>query len=152
MPRQFLKFRTPERELVAGDVPLVVGTLSAIPEGFDASTQDIPSDLVEIRLDKMPAGTNWLTHARSIQSRGIPVILTIRLKAEGGEWLRPDSERLPLYREATEHLSTVDVELNSSIARAVADAAKQSGKLSIISFHDFDKTPPLAELQTIVSK
>jgi 3-dehydroquinate dehydratase-1 len=49
-------------------------------------------------------------------------------------------------------LAAVDVELSSVICRAVAREAKRLKKASVISFHDFGKTPPLLELCEIVKK
>jgi hypothetical protein len=51
-----------------------------------------------------------------------------------------------------QELAAVDVELSSVICRAVAREAARLKKASVISFHDFEKTPPLRELCAIVEK
>jgi 3-dehydroquinate dehydratase-1 len=44
------------------------------------------------------------------------------------------------------------VELSSVIARSVAREAARLKKASVISFHDFEKTPPLDKLCAIIKK
>ena len=139
--------------LALGRLPRVVGVLtSSIPEGFPPSGEVGPSDLVEIRLDQMPQQKDWLARGRSIEARGLPVILTVRLDSEGGGWNGVDEERLPFFEQALQHLFAVDVELRSPIASQVAMAAKRLGKICILSYHDFERTPPLAELRSIISE
>jgi 3-dehydroquinate dehydratase-1 len=152
MAKPHAKFRVPRRELVVGEIPLVVGTLSALAPGFPAASHDIPSDVVEFRLDKMPGEINWLNWARLVEAAGVPVIATIRLRTEGGDWPGPDRERLSLYTQALENLSAVDVEFNSEICAPVSEMGRKLGKLCILSFHDFERTPPVADLQEIASK
>lgn len=136
-----------------GRLPRVVGVLtSSVPEDFPPSGEEGPSDLVEIRLDQMPQQEDWLARGRSIEARGLPVILTIRLDSEGGGWNGIDEERLELFEQALQHLSAVDVELRSPIASQVAMAAKRLGKICILSYHDFERTPPLSELRSIISE
>jgi 3-dehydroquinate dehydratase-1 len=105
---------------------------------------------VEFRLDAMPEKEDWLECCKAIEATGWPVILTLRLKSEGGHWKGADQERLPFYIEALKHLSAVDVEFQSSIAKEVSAVAKKSGKCCIVSFHDFSQTPSLAKLHEII--
>jgi 3-dehydroquinate dehydratase-1 len=147
MTRTNAVFKTATGTLEAGPIPLVVGTLSNLD--FHG---DIPSDIVEARLDRMPRPTDWLARCKAIQSRNKPVLLTLRLKAEGGAWEHDDRARLAIFQEAVRELAAVDVELQSSFCRAVAEEAARFGKASVISFHDFQKTPPLRDLRTLVQK
>jgi 3-dehydroquinate dehydratase-1 len=80
------------------------------------------------------------------------VLLTVRLRAEGGDWETDDETRLDIYKQGLQELAAVDVELSSVISRAVAREATRLKKASVISFHDFEKTPPLRELCAIVEK
>ncbi len=134
---------------MAGQVPRVVGTLSSIPEALPIS--EIPSDLVEIRLDAVSLESEWLKCGRAIQASGWPVILTVRLKSEGGRWAGPDADRLELFQQGLKYLSAVDVELESQIVASVSRAAKRLGKICIVSYHNFERTPPLAKLAAVVS-
>ena len=143
---------TADRALVVGQIPRVVGTLSSMPDEAVALASKVPSDLVELRLDLMSGKDGWLQCGRTLQARGIPVILTIRLRSEGGKWTGPDRQRLKTYRLGLQHLSAVDVELRSQIAGAVSKAAKRMGKACIVSFHDFERTPRLPELKAILAE
>jgi 3-dehydroquinate dehydratase-1 len=140
-------FRTATSELAVGPAPRVVGTLSALPPNGK-----LAGDIVEVRLDKMPPSADWLQHCAALQSAGTPVLLTIRLRSEGGDWEHDDDRRLEIYKQGLRELAAVDVELSSAISRPVAREAARLNKASVISFHDFEKTPPLRDLCAIVEK
>jgi 3-dehydroquinate dehydratase-1 len=140
-------FRTATTELVVGPDARVVGTLSTLPPNCP-----LAGDIVEVRLDKMARAADWLNHCAALQAAGKPVLLTIRLRAEGGDWILDNEERLALYKEGLQELAAVDVELGSVICRPVAREAARLKKASVISFHDFAKTPPLREICAIVEQ
>jgi len=135
-----------------GKIPRVVGTLSSLAKDFPTSSLELPSDIVELRLDIVGGRNDWLNRCVTIEAGGSPVILTIRLPSEGGKWSGTDKARLKLYSEALENLSCVDVELRSEIATSVAKLAKNLSKACIVSFHDFDRTPALKELEATIAK
>ena len=147
MSKSTALFRTATTELVIGPAPRVVGTLSTLPP-----TCELAGDIVEVRLDKMARPSDWLKHCAALQSGGRPVLLTVRLRAEGGDWETDDEQRLEIYKLGLQELAAVDVELSSKISRAVAREAARLKKASVISFHDFEKTPPLKELCAIVEE
>jgi 3-dehydroquinate dehydratase-1 len=127
--------------------PLVVGVLSSLD-----GKVPLAGDIVEVRLDKIQCPADWLERCQSIEARGKPVLLTIRLRSEGGEWLADDTARLKLYEETLTALSAVDVELSSVICPALTRRAAELGKVCVVSHHDFQKTPPLAELESIMER
>jgi 3-dehydroquinate dehydratase-1 len=140
-------FRTATGTLTVGSVPRVVGTLSSL----DASPAGgLAGDIVEVRLDKTSRPPDWLERCQAIEAGGKPVLLTARLRAEGGDWEADDAPRLEIYQRALRALAAVDVELSSGICRAVAGEAAQQQKVCIVSYHHFQKTPPLAELCGII--
>jgi len=128
--------------LLLGATPKVVGVV-ARAETL-RQTGLFRCDIVEIRLDL--AG-NCIAEASRLQQ---PVIATIRLASEGGNWTQPDDARLPLFETALQQLTTVDVEYRSPIMRQVSALACRYQRPLIISYHDFEKTPPLAELQQVI--
>jgi 3-dehydroquinate dehydratase I len=140
-------FRTATTALAVGTTPRVVGTLSSL-----TPKRKLCGDIIEVRLDKMARPADWLRRCAALQSSGKPVLLTVRLRAEGGDWENDDEQRLEIYQQGLRELAAVDVELSSVICRAVARAATRLKKASVISFHDFEKTPPLRELCAIVEK
>jgi len=108
--------------------------------------------VVELRLDQMPGLKDWLNRGLTVESRGVPVIVTVRLKTEGGAWCGTDRARLALYDLALKHLSAVDVELESDIVKKVCALAKKRRKCCIVSFHDFAGTPPSHELKRVAAR
>jgi 3-dehydroquinate dehydratase I len=145
MTRSTVELRTSAGTLTVGNIPRVVGTLSSLDY-----RGDIPSDIVEVRLDRTGRPSDWLERCKAIQSGGKPVLLTPRLEAEGGSWKADDLPRLEIYKEALGELAAVDVELASTICRKVAEEAARLQKACIVSYHDFQKTPPLADLCALV--
>ena len=139
--------------LLLGDVPRVVGVVSqpATLARLAAGTER-DCDIVEVRLDLIgPDTLRWLEDAQAIETRGLPVIVTIRLAAEGGQWNQRDDSRLPLFEEAIGQLSGVDIELRSPIVDQVSALARRHQRALIVSHHDFEKTPPLDELKQIMA-
>jgi 3-dehydroquinate dehydratase I len=127
--------------------PYAVGTLSSLDGGVA-----LAGDIIEVRLDKTGYPPGWLQRCKAIEEGGKPVLLTIRLKQEGGEWTEDNQARLKLYEEGLETLSAVDVELAGVICAAVTKRAQRLGKVCLVSHHDFEKTPPLAELESLVER
>ncbi len=170
MSRPFVLLRSATSALEVGPAPRVVATLSALP-----ARCALAGDIVEVRLDKVGTPgpgvrgealstrktgrlgeaslpSDWLAHCIEIQSSGKLVLLTVRLKAEGGEWETDGATRLAIYLEALPVLAAVDVELSSAIAEMVAGEAARLGKATVVSFHDFAKTPPAEELCEIIKR
>jgi 3-dehydroquinate dehydratase-1 len=140
-------FRTASTSVVVGPIPRVVGVLSTLaPKG------KLSGDILEVRLDQIARRSDWLKRCAALQSGGLPVLLTVRVRSEGGDWENDDETRLDIYKQGLRELAAVDVELSSVICRAVAREAARLKKASVISFHDFEKTPPLRELCAIVEK
>ena len=147
MSKSSALFRTATTALAVGPAPRVVGTLSSL-----APKRALAGDIVEVRLDKTSLPSDWLKRCAALQSGGRPVLLTVRLRAEGGDWEADDEKRLEIYKQALRELAAADVELRGVISRAVAREATRLKKASVISFHDFEKTPPLRELCAIVEQ
>ena len=137
-----------------GRVPRVVGTITtraSLPASGKAPKYDC--DIVEVRLDLIGSDTpRWLAQCQAIESAGYPVLLTLRMANEGGKWMGPDQNRLPYITSAQEEVSCVDVEFLSGICGAVCDKAAQLGKPIVVSYHNFQRTPSLAELEDILGK
>jgi 3-dehydroquinate dehydratase-1 len=140
-------------DLRVGDIPHVVGTISSLESlNAFAAAQVNFCDIVEVRLDEFGERSAWLDGCKEIEDLGMPVILTIRLQNEGGKWDKQDKLRMPLFEEALNHLAAVDVELESKLMPAVCKLAKSLQKSTVISFHDFDKTPSFGKLKEIAEK
>lgn len=138
--------------LVLGLAPQVVGTVSqAETLARLAVGVERVCDIVEVRLDLIgPDAPKWLRHAQAIEAQGFPVVVTVRLVSEGGQWTQPDAVRLPLFVTALEHLSAADIELRSPLLAEVSTVARRRQRALIVSHHDFIRTPSINELRRIV--
>jgi len=123
-----------------GLAPKVVGTISR--RETLASPGPFPCDIVEVRLD--------LTGADALRPLDQPVIATIRLASECCKLTQPDEARLSLFEAALQKATTVDIEYRSPLMKQVSALACRNQQPLIISYHDFEKTPPLAELQQVI--
>ena len=94
----------------------------------------------------------WVENAQAIEARGQPVIITIRLAEEGGQWRQADETRIPLFETALRQLAVVDIELRSPILKQVSALASRHQRALIVSHHDFQKTPPAKELKKIMAR
>jgi 3-dehydroquinate dehydratase-1 len=146
----------PDASAARGGAPSLVGVVTT-PEAVDAFARTAPAsrvvDVLEVRVDLFaePAIASWAAAGAQIERTGTPVLVTIRLAAEGGRWARPDAERLSLYLEALAFASWTDVEAASPIAREVAALTRSRGGTSVVSHHDFARTPPPGELERLVA-
>lgn len=96
------------------------------------------ADLVELRIDYMdkPVLPELLSASK------IPAIVTNRVKEEGGHFQGSETERIGYLETAIDlGAAYVDIELRHYVA-----LDKKNTKL-IVSYHDFEKTPP--DLQEI---
>lgn len=136
-----------------GLAPRVVGTVSQAATLARLPATPAGCDIVEIRLDLIGAATpQWAEQAQAIEAAGRPVILTIRLANEGGKWTEPDAARLPLFETALRHCTAVDIEFRSPLLSQISALACRYQKALIVSYHDFEKTPPAAELKQVMAR
>jgi 3-dehydroquinate dehydratase I len=106
------------------------------------------ADILEIRIDALqdpdPEKLKSL-----LQEMGHKLIATNRMQEEGGFFDGSESERTEILLEVAQYSDFIDIELQTKEKyRSEVITASRS---SIISFHDFEKTPDLEELLGIVS-
>ena len=140
--------------LVLGRGPKVVGTVSQSATLAKLATgPERQCDIIELRLDLLgTADDSWLVHAQAIEAQGVPVVATLRLASEGGQWKRPDAERWPIFEAALTYLTAVDIEFRSSLLEKISAFAASHQKALIISYHDFERTPPVVDLRAVIRK
>jgi len=115
------------------------------------------ADLLEIRADLFPARvlkekilTAKLPAVR--QAVKLPILLTLRCRAEGGKWPFSDNRRAALLRALMPSVDGVDVEGAARIAPGVLRDARRLGKWVVLSHHDFKKTPSNRALKVAVRR
>ncbi|AKP67903.1 type I 3-dehydroquinate dehydratase [Companilactobacillus ginsenosidimutans] len=107
-------------------------------------------DIVEWRIDFFDDVTSkglLKNAAVSLRTalKDIPILTTFRTKGEGGETLLSDQEYFDICRNILEFNQTdaLDVELyhDTESVKSIVSEASEAGVVTIMSNHDFDKTP-----------
>ncbi len=107
------------------------------------------ADLLELRVDALdqpdPEGVSGI-----IKDINYPIIATNRNIEEGGFFKGSEFERIDILLEAAKYADFVDIEFGTD----EEDLSKiiKASKSTIISYHDFKKTPPIDELLEVVRK
>ncbi|HBG46284.1 MAG TPA: type I 3-dehydroquinate dehydratase [Deltaproteobacteria bacterium] len=112
------------------------------------------ADLLEVRIDTFRDKKPEVL-AASLKdlkkSCKLPIILTIRSRAEGGQAHLDDDTRISLFNTLIPFAEYVDIEISSSgILKNVVKSAKKDGKKVIASHHDFKSTPDDKKLNKII--
>ena len=129
--------------LSLGDVPRVAIAVRDNPDraALDAAIT-AGASLVEARIDEYASHDPAYVKDQLEHLRGLPVLATIRHQREGGQWKRPEAERLALYAEILPLCDAVDCEVYSrAVFPSLSALARSAGKLVIGSYHDFESLP-----------
>ena len=115
------------------------------------------ADLLELRVDTFANRTprELIRHCERLKAvkgaRSIPVIITVRSKAEGGLHRIPDADRLEIFKALIPFADYVDIELSS--AAILTDVVRSAKRVKVIvSYHNFTSTPAPAKLRTIIRR
>lgn len=126
--------------------PEICGVIVDKQAMMASDSYDLP-DLYEIRIDLI--GNDW---QEIIPRLNKPWIACNRPQSEGGKWTGEEKQRInELLRAAELGAGIVDIELNTPGLSSIVPLIKKRSKC-LLSFHDFNKTPPLNELKAIVRK
>ena len=108
---------------------------------------EMGADLLEFRIDALeePDADKVRDIIETIDH---PLIATNRMSSEGGFFDGSEEERVEILLEAAKASDFVDVELKT--AEKYRSKIIKASKTSIVSFHDFKKTPTLEELLDVV--
>ena len=134
---------------LCGGVPRVVGTVST-PAGLELAVREartLPFDILEVRCGEAVNEVEALAGAaRAVHAAGKPVLVTVRNRAEGGTWEDGDPARLDWFAAGLREADAVDVEMAGALAGRVCALAAGAGRPVVLSWHDFQRTPPADEL------
>lgn len=111
------------------------------------------ADLLELRIDcfKRQDVSSVQKIVKSLKTENIPLLATIRSKAEGGKSGISDRERLMLFQSIMPFVDAVDIEIGSKkIIDDVIVSARRLNKKTIVSYHNFQKTPEQKKLNAII--
>jgi 3-dehydroquinate dehydratase-1 len=141
-------------DLELGLVPRIAVPLrDTSPAGTEAQLRAAGADLIELRIDQFTQHASDYVLEQVRQYRDLPILATIRRREEAGSWPGTEKERCALYEAILPHVAAVDVELGAvSIREEMCKAAHAAGKVCILSYHNFERTPPDSELNAIVAE
>ena len=107
------------------------------------------ADVLEFRIDALE-NPNMDEIKDTIEEINFPMIATNRINTEGGSFKGSEEERFNILYECCDLVDYVDIELQSD--DEYIDKIHETGVKTIVSYHDFKKTPDLNEIMYIVEK
>lgn len=107
------------------------------------------ADLLEFRIDRLENPNSKIVR-EIIKEINFPIIATNRISSEGGSFKGSEKERVNLLLSCADLVEYVDIELQSN--DNFIKSIKDTGVKTIVSYHDFEKTPNLDEIFYIVKK
>ena len=107
------------------------------------------ADVLEFRIDALE-NPEISEIKKTIEEINFPMIATNRISTEGGSFKGTEEERFEILYECCNLVDYVDIELqsNDEYIKKIHD----TGVTTIVSYHDFEKTPKLSEITYIVEK
>lgn len=126
----------------------VVASTGKNPIENAKKAKELGADLLEIRIDLLDIDANQTV--REARKLGLPLIITNRMKQEGGSWSGSEDERVQKLISLLPLVDAVDMELCAEKRDTVVKEAKDKGKTVIISMHDFQRTPEKEVMREII--
>ena len=107
------------------------------------------ADVLEFRIDARD-NPNFKDIQEIIEEINFPMIATNRISSEGGSFKGTEEERIDILLKCAPLVDYVDIELQSDdkYIKQIHD----TGVTTIVSYHDFHKTPEINEIMYIVEK
>lgn len=110
---------------------------------------DKGADVLEFRIDALK--THDIGEIRdTIKEIDFPMIATNRISSEGGSFKGSEEKRINILYQCSDIVDYVDVELQTK--DEYIELIQNTNAKTIISYHDFEKTPDLNEIMYIVEK
>ncbi len=117
----------------------IVASLGKNPVNSAAGAKKLGADILELRIDLLDSDARQAL--LDLKKTGMPVIITNRMKEEGGAWAGSEDERIRILVSLIPLADAVDIELCAEKRDYIVEKARSAGKTVIISAHDFKKTP-----------
>jgi 3-dehydroquinate dehydratase-1 len=127
--------------------PKVVASVTSLEEAKEALA--LGTDIIEARVD-LASGSPGV-FVENVYKLGLPVIVTIRPVWEGGIFKGSDANRAGLFKNLIQFADYIDVELRAKNIDDIVALTEGSDTMSIVSYHDFEKTPSEKEMMDIIS-
>jgi len=108
---------------------------------------EMGADILEFRIDVLE-NPDPETVQRLIYEIDYPIIATNRMQEEGGFFNGSEKERIEILLKAAKYAQFVDIELQTD--EKYLSQVIEASNSSIVSYHDFERTPPFEELTNVV--
>ncbi len=133
--------------------PVVLGTVTTAP-GLRLLAKKLPADAVEVRVDALLAAKVTVDKIEAaLRKKKHPVLLTLRIPAEGGQRAWKVAERRALFLKLLPHVEAIDVEMATAGAmRPVIEEARRAGKTVVLSAHAIARPATLAQVDRWVGQ
>jgi len=138
------------------ETPLIVAVVT--PQTLDSDIEAVRhamADVIEFRADLQNShDADVFAEQLDIlrQQCDVPVLFTLRDRSEGGTYDGPNDERESLYRSVLPHVDAIDIEaVNLAVYEKLREEVRAREITVILSSHNFETTPPAAELEHIVA-
>lgn len=128
----------------------VVAAIVKNPHTASIRAKELGADILEMRVDLINENLNRTL--KDIAVLGLPIIITNRMKEEGGAWTGSEEERIRELISLIPLSDAVDIELGANERDNVIKEAKKAGKKVIISAHDFQKTPDIIVMEDTIRR
>jgi len=128
--------------------PLVVGSVTTRPGLGLLARGKSQADVVEVRVDALLVeGITLEEIEAALQKRRLPVLLTLRIPAEGGRMAWKLKARREGYLRLLPLVEAIDVELATTAAmQPVIAAARRAGKTVVFSAHAIERPASPAQV------
>lgn len=129
-------------------VPIFENNYESVLEAVKNSI-NAGADLIEFRIDAMDHPDPDEV-SNIIKDVNYPVIATNRMIEEGGLFKGTEAERTDILLAAAKHADIIDIELQTN--EEYMDKIIKASKSTIISYHNFERTPSEDVLLKVVNK
>ncbi len=146
--------------LKRGSAPRVAGVIvDGVGKGTIKKALRAGADLLELRIDTFgqrdPTSlVRDLERLKAVDgARSIPLVITVRSRAEGGLHAIADRKRLEIFQALMPFADYVDIELSSGTI--LKDVVRSAGRVKtkvIVSYHNFRSTPGPERLRAVIKK
>ena len=123
----------------------VVASIGKNPINTSIKAKELGADILELRIDLISEDPYKIL--KDLKELGLPVIITNRMKKEGGAWTGSETRRIQELISLIPYADAVDIELCAPERDIVVKKAKNTGKKIIISTHDFQNTPDVKTME-----
>lgn len=123
----------------------VVASIGKNPIKTSIKAKELGADILELRIDLINEDPYKIL--KDLKEIGLPLIITNRMKKEGGAWTGSETRRIRELISLIPYADAVDIELCAPERDIVVKKAKNTGKKIIISMHDFQNTPDVKTME-----